>query len=133
MSFILSAEFTIFPDDYPLGPSFLLSGMKFNDANGARVSFVNDTTKSIRGLQFDTGISIVLPVATSWAQLLIGEFPDPVTIEEIDSAGAVMSSTTINKPGSYSFVTLVSSGLKTIRLVSGPNETSIVSVWMLVP
>jgi hypothetical protein len=65
--------------------------------------------------------------------VLVGEFPDPVTIEEIDSAGAVMGSTTPGKSNSYSFVTLLDGDLKTIRLRGGPNEASIVSVWMLVP
>jgi hypothetical protein len=134
MSFLLCADFPIFPDDTSLGPAFTFAAMDFQDAvGGAVVSFVNDTGGE-RALQFpDTGLEVDLPVPVPWARLRVGQFSSPYTIEGLDLAGTVVSTFPMNSPNSYRNVRLRGPDLSRIRFTGGGNEGSIVSLCAFMP
>jgi hypothetical protein len=133
VAFVLCSDFTIFPDNHQLGPTFTLSGMDFQDAPGAgAVSFVNQTA-SVNGLQFpDTGIDITLPVTVGWARLNVGQFASPLSIESFDSGGSVIQTYSLNKPNSYYFLNFTKGDIAFIRLIGGGNEGVIVSICIFV-
>jgi len=134
MPFVLCAEFSIFPDNTTLGPSFTFAAMDFQDiAGGPPVSFVNDTAGE-RGLQFpDAGLEVDLPVPVSSARLRVGQFAGPYTIDGLDIAGAVVDSFQMNFPNSYRNVRLRGPNLDQIRFTGGGNEGILVRLCMPIP
>jgi hypothetical protein len=92
MSFLLCADFAIFPVNTQLGPAFTLAGMDFQNAAGAAlVSFVNEAAGE-RGLQFPhDGLDIDLPVPVPWARLRIGQFAGSNPVEGLNPAGVEAS------------------------------------------
>src|SRR4051794_39378331 len=98
MSFTLCAEFSIFPDNSPLGPSFTFAAMDFQDVVGGATSFVNETSGE-RGLQFpDAGLEVDLPLEARWVRMRVGQFNTPYTIEGIDANGGVVRTFNMNFP-----------------------------------
>ena len=133
MSFVLCADFTIFPDNTQLGPTFPLAGMTFQDNPGGATSFVNQTS-GLNGLQFpDVGIEARLPMAVQWVGMYLGQFNSSFIVEVVDSNGVVTSSTTYNKPNTYSFLNFSQANIATIRFSGGGNEGVIVSLCILIP
>jgi hypothetical protein len=134
VAFILCADFSIFPDNTVLGPSFTFAAMDFQDIpGGAAVSFVNETAGE-RGLQFPhAGLEIDLPVPVLWARLRIGQFAGPYTIEGLDVTGAIVSNFQMNFPNSYRNIRLRGPDLFTIRFTGGDNEGSVVSLCVPIP
>jgi hypothetical protein len=133
MSFVLCADFSIFPDDLQLGPVFTLSGMDFQDNPGGGVSIVNQSS-GVTGLQFpDVGIEIRLPTTVQWAGMQVGQFASPFTIEAVDPNGNVMNTFAYNKPNSYWFANHSFTDLATLRFLGGGGEGVIVSLCILIP
>jgi hypothetical protein len=133
MSFLLCADFSIFPDNTQLGPAFTLAAMDFQDVGGAApISFVNETANE-RGLQFPhAGLDIDLPVPAPWVRLRVGQFAGSYTIEGLNLAGAVISTFTMSFPNAYRNVRLRGPELSTIRFQGGDNEGSVVSVCIAI-
>ena len=134
MPFLLCADFSLFPDNTPLGPGFTFAAMDFMDVpGGAAVSFVNATAGE-RGLQFPhSGLEVDLPVPVAWARLRVGQFAGPYSIEGLNSAGAVVSVFQMNFPNSYRNLRLRGPDLLLIRFTGGDNEGSVVSLCVPIP
>lgn len=132
MPFLLCADFSLFPDNTPLGPSFTLSATDFADVQPAQsASFVNDTNGQL-GLQFpDTGLDANLPLVVQWARLRIGQFNTPFTIEGFDGRGSVVSSYTTSVPG-YTNLTIRATGLERLEFRGGGSEGVLVSLCVIV-
>lgn len=127
----LCASFGLFPDNTPLGPSFIHSSYIFRDL-GSPVSFVNDTAGE-RGLQFSKdGIEIDLPTAVQALDLRLGTFAGPVEILAKDRTGATVATQTV--PGLNRYVDLRISGPEITRLVltGGGNEAILVNICISV-
>jgi len=134
MAFNLCADFRVFPDNAPLGPTFTLAGMDFDDISGGPpASFVN-VTAGDRGLQFpNTGLEVDLPVPVSRVRLRLGQFNAPFTVEGLNLAGTVVSTFVTNFPNSYQNVRLRGPDMDLLRFTGGGNEGIIVFLCITIP
>jgi hypothetical protein len=119
MLFVLGVDFTIFPDNTVLGPSFTLADMDFQDIPGGPNSFVNETAGE-RALQFpDTGLEIDLPLAVPWVRMRVGQFASPYTIEALDTKGTTVAVFSHPFPNSYRNIRLHTQHISLIRFTGG--------------
>jgi hypothetical protein len=136
MSFLLCAEFNVFPDNWVLGPSFGLSGMYFTDHPGAVPhSFVNNTGGTL-ALQFpDVGIDVDLPPLAHGSRmtLSVAAFAGPFDIVAMNSAGHVAAQHTVTLLNHFLTVPFYQHQ-DPVRLVftGGHNEGMIASICCIV-
>jgi hypothetical protein len=132
MSFQLCADFSIFPNNYVLGPAFSLAAMDFQDV-APPPSLVKEAGGA-RGLRFpDAGLRVDFPVVVQRVRLHIGQFAGGFTIEALDLAGVALSTFSMNTPGGFQVATLWGPDLVAVRLSGGDNEGEILSVCALIP
>lgn len=118
---IMTAEFSLFPDNTVLGPSFVLAGYAFDDLGASR-SFVNESG-SEKGLQFDrAGVRVKLPATTDAVRVRGAAFGGDYQIFGKDGAGSILAAQRI--PGDHAphTVQLAHPGLRFVELVDGGNE-----------
>ena len=133
MPFTLCADFTMFPDNTALGPSFTFAAMDFQDIPSGPVSFVNLTAGEL-ALQFpDTGLEIDLPVEVPWIRMRVGQFASPYTIEAFDPSGTVVAVFNMNFPNTYRNLRLRGRGISLVRFTGGDNEGSVETVCIPIP
>lgn len=123
----LLVEFSLFPDNTVLGPSFALSGYTFRDIGGSP-SFVN-VSGAVKGLQFpNAGVRVRLPAVTDRVTVRAAAFAGPFDINAKNAAGATVATRVI--PGDNAPHTVVLSGTAITRLefIGGNNEGVIISI-----
>ena len=124
----LVADFSPFPDDTVLGPSFTLSGFEFDDLGGVSPSFVNESG-SVKGLQFErTGVQIELPVPVNRVRIRAAAFAGPFDLIGKDAAGATVVTRTVPGDNTPHTVVLTGPNIATVDCVGGGNEGVIITV-----
>lgn len=123
----LQAEFSLFPDNTVLGPSFTLSGFKFTDIGGTP-SFVN-VSGAVKGLQFPSaGVKVKLPVVRDRVTIVAAAFAGPFSIIGKSSAGATLITRVAPGDNTAHTITLASAGIARVDFIGGGNEGNIVSI-----
>ncbi len=126
-SFTLQAEFSPFPDNTVLGPSFTLAAFKFTDIGGTP-SFVN-ISGPVKGLQFpNAGVKVKLPVVSSRVAITAAAFAGPFSIIAKDAAGATLVTRVVPGDNASHAIALASAGIARVDFIGGGNEGNIVSI-----
>lgn len=131
MQFLLCTDFSLFPDNHPLGQSFTLSAMDFLNVQPASEKlFVNSSNAEVMLQLPDTGTDVSLPLAVSWARLRVGQFNSPLSIDGFDDTGALVSSHTATVQG-FTNLTIRAPRLAELRFRGGGNEAGLVSLCII--
>lgn len=124
----MEVEFSLFPDNTVLGPSFTLSGFQFTD-KGASPSFVN-VSGGQKGLQFGSlGVRVKLPTETTLVTVRGDAFAGDFSIIGINGSGTPVVSETIPGDNAPHVVDIVHPRLAFLEFVGGGNEGLIDSIW----
>ena len=127
----ITADFSPFPDNTVLGPTFALSGFEFTDL-GASPSFVNQSG-SEKGLQFErTGVRVKLPIATDAVRVHGAAFAGDYRIFGKDLAGNTLAVERMPGDNTPHTVQLAHPGIELLEFVDGNNEGMIATVSMMV-
>ena len=119
--FTLCANFHIFPDNYPLGPTFTLAAFSFTQFGGMNM-FVNATANE-KGLQFpNEGIEVALPLVTDSITLRLGAFAGPIEIEAANANGNIVQQRTIQYLNQFIDLRLFAPEIATVIFKGGDNE-----------
>jgi hypothetical protein len=105
-------DFSTYPDNTPLGPTYIQAGFTFTQLGPMPIMFANATAGEV-GLQFPgVGLEIKVPVATMAVTLFFGTFGGAVTLETRNGSVLVSTQTidtantfkniTVNAPGPFS-------------------------------
>lgn len=127
----ICVDFSRFPDNTPLGPTYTQAGFTFTQLGPAPIMFANATAGQI-GLQFpDAGLEIRLPAPTRRVTMFFGTFGGPVTLETRNGA-ALVSTQVINTANTYKNI-VVSTLTPFTRLVfrGGNNEAILVRICVV--
>jgi hypothetical protein len=127
----ICVDFSTYPDNTTLGPTYTQGGLTFTQLGPAPVMFANATLGQI-GLQFPhAGLEIKLPAPTRAASLFFGTFGGPVTLETRNGA-TLVSTQTINTNNTYQNIS-VSPGSPFTRLTfrGGNNEGILVRICIV--
>jgi hypothetical protein len=127
----ICVDFSTYPDNTPLGPTYTQAGMTFTQLGPAPVMFANATAGQI-GLQFpDAGLEIKLPAPTLQVTMEFGTFGGPVTLETRNGA-TVVTSQVINTANTYKNITINPPSLIN-RLIfkGGHNEAILVRICVV--
>lgn len=121
-------DFSNYPDNTPLGPTYRQAGFTFKQLGATPVMFANATAGQI-GLQFpDAGLEIKLPAPTRRVTMLFGTFGGPVTLETRDG-GTLVSTQTINTANTYrNIVISTATSFSKLILRGGTNEAILVRI-----
>lgn len=122
-TFVRCVEFTQFPDNTQMGPSFTVLRFDFV-SNGQFDPFVNDVTTNVHGLQFaEGGMTMDVPSTASQVDLQVGAFAgQPVTVEALNSAGSAVDSDVVPATNSVQSISLAGSDITTVSFVGGGGE-----------
>ena len=123
----LQAEFSLFPDNTVLGPSFTLAAFTFTDIGGTP-SFVN-VSGAVKGLQFPgAGVKVKLPVVSNRVNIRAAAFAGPFDIIAKNSAGATLVTRVVPGDNAPHAIALTSVGIARVDFVGGNNEGNIISI-----
>jgi hypothetical protein len=127
MAITLQAEFSLFPDNTVLGPTFTLAAYRFTDI-GAPPSFVN-VSGAVKGLQFAiAGVRVRLPAVIDRVTIRAAAFAGPFNIIGKDSAGATLITRVVPGDNAPHTITLIRPGLARVDFIGGNNEGVIISM-----
>jgi hypothetical protein len=121
-------DFSSYPDNTPLGPTYVQGGFTFKQLAPSPVMFANATAGQI-GLQFpDGGLDVRFPAPTRRATLIFGTFGGAVTIEARMGA-LVVSSQTVNTNNTFQNI-VINNATPFARFVfrGGRNEAILVRI-----
>jgi hypothetical protein len=123
----LRVEFSLFPDNTVLGPSFTLGGFEFTDAANPP-SFVNDSGGT-KGLQFGKqGVRVRLPIETDVVDIRAAAFATEIKIHGKNAFGTTVAVETIPGDNTPRSVRLIHPGLATVDFEGGNNEGTIIEM-----
>lgn len=126
---MLQAEFSLFPDNTVLGPTFTLSSFRFTDLGGSP-SFVN-VSGAVKGLQFpNAGVRLKLPAVTNRVTLRVAAFASDFNIVARNSAGVNILSRVVVGDNAPHTLTLIRPGMARLEFIGGQNEGVIISASM---
>jgi hypothetical protein len=134
MPFLLCADFSIFPDNFVLGPAFTLAAMDFTDVPGGPTSFVNETAGTL-ALQFpEVGLDVDLPplAVPSRIRIRVGAFAGPFDIRALDAAGTVVATRTIALLNVFHTVGFGRPNIDRLEFRGGNNEGMIAFICAIV-
>jgi hypothetical protein len=135
MPFLLCADFSLFPDNHVLGPSFTLAAMHFTDPpGGAITSFVNGTDGTL-ALQFsDAGVEVDLPPLTqrTYVSMRVGAFAGSFDITAVDIGGNVVANRVITLLNIFQTVNFGQPDIARLVFKGGSNEGMIASICTIV-
>jgi hypothetical protein len=128
--FKLCIDFSPFPDNTILGPSFSLAGFAFNQNPGGPDMFVNVTGPE-KGLQFpNQGMQVKLPFKVRAVTMRVGDFGGPFDIAARDSQGNQVATRTVNFHNAYGNISMSSTSgdIATLEFTKGTNEGILVQL-----
>ena len=132
-AFQLCADFSLFPDDTVLGPSFTLAGFDFNQLGGNPDQLFVNVTADERGLQFPReGLEITLPIPVTTVDLRLGTFAGPVEITALDSTGRRVRRQTIQGLNRYRNIKLSAREVASVIFREGGNEGILPRICVIV-
>ena len=127
----ICVDFSTYPDNTTLGPTYLQAGLSFKQLGPAPVMFAKRSAGQI-GLQFPSaGLEIKLPAPTKQVTMLFGTFGGPVTLET-RSGATFVSTQTINTANTYKNI-VVNTATPFSRLIfkGGNNEAILVRICVV--
>lgn len=128
---VMTAEFSLFPADTVLGPSFVLAGFAFSDLGASR-SFVKESGIG-KGLQFGgAGLRVQLPALTDAVRVRGAAFAGDCQVLAKDGAGNVLAAQRIPGDGASHTIDLAHPGVQFVELVPGGGEGSIEAISITV-
>jgi hypothetical protein len=127
----ICVDFSTYPDNTPLGPTYLQAGFTFTQLGPTPVMFANATAGQI-GLQFpDAGLGIKLPAPTRRVTMLFGTFGGAVTLET-RSGATLVSTQTINTANTYqNIVVNTPAPFSSLIFKRGHNEAILVRICVV--
>jgi hypothetical protein len=123
MATTVCLDFLMFPDNTPMPLPFTLVSFKFSAVAGGMTPFVN-VSGGGKGLQFaDQGIKVKLPFPSSKVSVNVGQFAQPISVRVLSATGAILASTVITAPNTYTTKTFATrTKAVTVILRGGNNE-----------
>jgi hypothetical protein len=124
-------DFSTYPDNTTLGPTYSQAGMTFTQLGPAPVMFANATAGQI-GLQFpNAGLEIKLLAPTQQVTMVFGTFGGPVTLET-RNGNVLVSTQPINTANTYQNITLnPQSPVNRLIFKGGHNEAILVRICVV--